>query len=218
MADTDNAANDNTNVQQPQGDTQPTAQPTPQPAAPANNNDPAPQPQGTMLGGQQPNQPPAPAGAPEAYDFKATIPEGTEMDEQITKEFSDLSRSMNLTNEQANQMAAYGIKYAQQAVEAVRAQQAEQVTKWGEAAKAEMGANFDAIMSKAGAGIEAVEKVVPGIRQALNETGAGNRIEVIRAFEMLGAKVMEDPGRLVNVTGTGTPKEDPTWYPNSNMK
>ena len=218
METNDNAANNDMNVQQPQGDNQqPAAQPTPQPAAPANDDKGAAPQQGTMLGGQQQQQPAA-TGAPEAYDFKASIPEGVEMDEQITKEFSDLSRSMNLTNEQANQMAAYGIKYAQQVADAVRGQYNEQVTKWGEAAKAEMGANFNAVMSKAGAGIEAVEKVVPGIRQALNETGAGNRIEVIRAFEMLGGLVQADPGKLVNVTGTGASKEDETWYPNSNMK
>lgn len=216
--DNDNvAANNDMNAQQPQGgDQQPAAQTNPQPAAPANDNT-NPAPQGTMLGGQ-PQQQPAPTGAPEAYDFAATIPEGVEMDEQITKEFSDLSRSMNLTNEQANQMAAYGIKYAQQVADAVRGQLNEQVSQWGEAARAEMGANFNAVMSKAGAGIEAVEKVVPGIRQALNETGAGNRIEVIRAFEMLGGLVQADPGKLVNVTGTGATKEDETWYPNSNMK
>ena len=216
--DNDNqAANNDMNAQPPQGDPQPTAQQTPQPAAPANDDKGAAT-QGTMLGGQPQQQQPAPTGAPEAYDFKATIPEGVDLDETITKEFSEIARGMNLTNEQANQMAAYGIKYAQQAVEAVRNEYNAQVTQWGEAAKAEMGANFDSVMTKAGAGIEAVEKMVPGIRQALNETGAGNRIEVIRAFEMLGGLVQADPGKLVNVTGTGATKEDETWYPNSNMK
>jgi hypothetical protein len=81
-----------------------------------------------------------------------------------------------------------------------------------------MGANFDSIMSTAGAGIEAVEKVVPGIRQALNETGAGNRIEVIKAFEMLGQLVQADPGKMVNAGGTvDQPKGATTWYPNSKM-
>ena len=215
--DNDNpAANDNTNEQQPQGGQQTAAQPTPQPGAPANDNtNPA---QGTILGGKQEQQPAAPAGAPEAYDFKATIPEGVELDEKITKEFSDLSRSMNLTNEQANQMAAYGIQYAQQVAEAARGEYNAQVAQWGEAAKAEMGANFEAVMTKAGAGIEAVEKAVPGIRQALNETGAGNRIEVIRAFEMLGQLVQADPGKMVNVTGSGEVNKPTTWYKNSNMK
>jgi hypothetical protein len=214
MADDVNAVNDNTNAPQPQSDA---AQQTPQPAAPANDSA---QQDGTLLGGngstdQKDNQP---AGAPEAYDFKASIPEGVELDETITKEFSDIARGMNLTNEQANQMAAYGIKYGQQVAEAINAQFNERVTKWGEAAKADMGANFNTIMSTAGAGLEAAEKQIPGIRQALNETGAGNRIEVIKLCEMLGKLVQADPGKLVNVTGAGIPREDQTWYPNSNMK
>ena len=216
--DNDNqAANNDMNAQPPQGDLQPTAQQTPQPAAPANDDKGAAT-QGTKAPDAAAKEDTTPAGAPEQYDFKATIPEGSDVDETITKEFSEIARGMNLTNEQANQMAAYGIKYAQQAVEAVRNEYNAQVTQWGEAAKAEMGANFDSVMTKAGAGIEAVEKMVPGIRQALNETGAGNRIEVIRAFEMLGGLVQADPGKLVNVTGTGATKEDETWYPNSNMK
>jgi len=215
MADDNVAGNDNTNAPQPSESAE---QQTPQPAAPA--EDKGAQQDGTLLGGngstEQKDTPPA--GAPEAYDFKASIPEGVELDETITKEFSDIARGMNLTNEQANQLAAYGIKYAQQVADTVRAQYTEQVNKWGEAAKADMGANFNAIMSTAGAGIEAAEKQIPGIRQALNETGAGNRIEVIKLCEMLGRLVQADPGKLVNVTGAGTPREEQTWYPNSNMK
>ena len=206
MAEETVAVNDNTNAPQP-------SEPAQQPQDVAK-----PEATETMLGGQGSTEQQTPTGAPEAYDFKPSIPEGIEMDETITKEFSDIARGMNLTNEQANQMAAYGIKYAQQAVEAVRNEYTERVTKWGEAAKADMGANFNTIMSTAGAGIEAAEKQIPGIRAALNETGAGNRIEVIRAFEMLGKLVQADPGKLVNVTGTAIPKEEVTWYPNSNMK
>jgi len=205
MAENEVAVNDNTNAPQPQENV----------AMPVDAAE-------TMLGGNgttaQAEVKQEPTGAPEAYDFKATIPEGVEMDEVITKEYSDIARSMNLTNEQANQIAAYGIKYGQQIADAVRSQYNAEVTRWGEAARAEMGANFNAVMSTAGAGIEAVEKAVPGIRQALNETGAGNRIEVIKAFEMLGKLVQADPGKLVNVTGVGESKRDVTWYPNSNMK
>ena len=196
-----NAVNDNTNAPQPsEAATQPEQQ--------------------TMLGGNgtaTQTEEAAPV-VPEAYDFKASIPEGVEMDEALTKDFSELARSMNLNNEQANQMAQFGFKYGEQIAGAVREQYAAEVGKWGEAAKAEMGANFEKVMSTAGAGIEAVEKVVPGIRQALNETGAGNRIEVIKAFEMLGQLVQADPGKMVNAGGTvDQPKGATTWYPNSKM-
>ena len=203
MAEENVAVNDNTNEPQPQTEAAEVAKP----ADPAE----------TMLGGTGSTQTAEPKQEEQVeYDFKATIPEGTELDEAITKEYSEIARSMNLTNEQANQVAAFGIKYAQQVADTVRAQQNEQVAKWGEAAKAEMGANLNTIMSTAGAGIEAVEKAVPGIRQALNETGAGNRIEVIRAFEMLGKLVQADPGKLVDVSAS-EPQKPASWYPNSKM-
>ena len=152
------------------------------------------------------------------YDFKASIPEGVEMDEALTKDFTELAKSMNMTNEQANTVAQFGFKYAEQVASAVKEQYNAEVAKWGENATSEMGANFEKVMSTAGAGIEAVEKVVPGIRQALNETGAGNRIEVIKAFEMLGQLVMADPGKMVNAVGTNAaPTKAQTWYPNSKM-
>lgn len=209
MAEENVAVNDNTNVPQP---SEAPAEKVAKPADPAE----------TMLGGTGSTQPAEakadePKETPTEYDFKSTIPEGVDMDEAITKEYSDIARSMNLTNEQANQMAAYGIKYAQQVADTVRAQQNEMVAKWGESAKAELGASLESVMTTAGAGIEAVEKQIPGIRQALNETGAGNRIEVIRAFEMLGKLVQADPGKLVNVTGSGEVNKATTWYKNSKM-
>ena len=202
MAEENVAVNDNTNAPQPEVT----------PADPAE----------TMLGGTTNDttaeqSPQVPAGAPEQYDFKATIPEGMDMDEAITKEYSEIAKSMNLTNEQANKMAAYGIKYGQQIADAVRSQYNAEVQAWGEQAKAEMGADIERTMSTAGAGIEAVEKIVPGIRKALNETGAGNRIEVIRAFEMLGRLVQADPGKMVNAGGNMEQAKPQTWYPNSKM-
>ncbi len=202
MAEENVAVNDNTNAPQPQSDV----------AMPVDAAE-------TMLGGNgtTAEQKPQETGVPEQYDFTATIPEGVEMDEAITKEYSDIAKSMNLTNEQANQIAGFGIKYGQQIADAVRSQYNAEVKAWGEAAKAEMGAKFESTMSTAGAGIEAVEKVVPGIRKALNETGAGNRIEVIRAFEMLGQLVQADPGKMVNAGGAMEQAKPQTWYPNSKM-
>ena len=200
-------ANDNTNVQPAANDTA-TPQATPAPADNQQQNA-----TNTMLGGDKPQQQePAPAGAPETYDFTATIPEGVEVDEALSKGFSDLARGMNLTNEQANQMAKFGFEYGQQVAQAVTAQYNAEVAQWGEAAKTELGADFDKVMATAGAGIEAVEKVVPNIRQALNETGAGNRIEIIRAMEMLGQLVQADPGKTINAGTPAVNQASKTWY------
>lgn len=207
------AANDNTNAQPALNDTAPQATPTP-----ADNR-----PQGvtgteTMLGSDKPQQQePAPAGAPEAYDFTSTIPEGVEIDEALTKGFTEIAKGLNLTNEQANQMAKFGFEYGQQVAQAVTAQYNAEVAQWGEAAKKELGADFDKVMATAGAGLEAVEKVVPNIRQALNETGAGNRIEIIRAMEMLGQLVQGDPGKTINAGTPAPAAQSKTWYDHSNM-
>ena len=200
-------ANDNTNVQPAANDTA-TPQATPAPADNQQQNV-----TNTMLGGDKPQQQePAPAGAPEAYDFTSTIPEGVEIDEALSKGFSDLARGMNLTNEQANQMAKFGFDFGQQVAQAVTAQYNAEVAQWGDAAKKELGADFDKVMATAGAGIEAVEKVVPNIRQALNETGAGNRIEIIRAMEMLGQLVQADPGKIINAGTPAVNQASKTWY------
>lgn len=197
------AANDNTNVQ-PGTDN---AAQTAGDQKPADAN----QAPDTMLGGNTQQQAPA-AGAPESYDFKATIPEGVEVDEALTQGFSEMARGMNLTNDQANKVAAFGFQYGQQVADAVRNQYNAEVTRWGEEAKQELGADFEKVMSTAGAGLEAVEKVVPNIRKALNETGAGNRIEIIRAMEMLGQLVQADPGKLMNAGTPAQKNESKTWY------
>lgn len=162
---------------------------------------------GTIAGAAGETKP----GAPESYDFKSSLPEGAELDETTAKEFGDICRGMKLTNDQANELAKYGYNYAQNIAQAMEDARTQQVEQWGEAAKKELGTSFDSTVSLCGQGIEAIEKEVPGIRQALNETGAGNRIEVIRALAMLGKMVQEDRGP----GGTPSVGKTDNMYPNT---
>lgn len=152
-----------------------------------------PQQEGTVLGNVHSES--APEGAPESYDFTGSLPEGMELDEKEATDFGALCRELNLTNEQANKLATYGFGYAQRGFDAYNEQRDAEINGWGDEAKKELGSKYNETLSLAGVGIEAVEKTVPGIREALNVTGAGNRIEFIRAFAMLGKLVQEDPGR-----------------------
>lgn len=233
--DNDNAANNNTDGQgtqnnqgtQPAGDGQGTQNGQQQNGQPAQNNQPAQgnqqaannqqqdAPKGTLLGGE--TKPAAPAGAPEQYDYSAAIPEGMQVDQQLADGFSVIAREMNLTNDQANKIAAYGIQYGQQVAQAMQQQLDAEVAGWGEAAKKELGADFDKTMQLCGAALEAVEKQVPGIRKALNETGAGNRIEVIKVMRLMGELVQSDPSKLANLGGAAKPAGSDTWYNNSKM-
>lgn len=166
---------------------------------------------GTLAGGSG-NTPQA--GAPEAYDFSQSIPDGATLDETVSKEFGDICRGMNLTNEQANQMAQYGYQFANKVMEQKEAQRAETIKSWGEDARRQLGNTFDSTMAECGAGVQFIERSVPNIRQILNETGAGNRIEFIRVFSALGRAISEDHG---TTAGSGSHAKNDNPYPNTDF-
>ena len=154
------------------------------------------------------------AGAPEAYDFSQSLPDGATLDETVSKEFGDICRGMNLTNEQANQMAQYGYQFANKVMEQKEAQRAETIKSWGDDARRQLGNTFDSTMAECGAGVQFIERSVPNIRQILNETGAGNRIEFIRVFSALGRAISEDHG---TTAGSGSHAKNDNPYPNTDF-
>lgn len=166
---------------------------------------------GTLAGssGTKPQE-----GAPEAYDFSQSLPDGATLDETVSKEFGDMCRGMNLTNEQANQMAQYGYQFAHKVMEESEAQRAETIKSWGDDARRQLGNAFDSTMAECGAGVQYIERSVPNIRQILNETGAGNRIEFIRVFSALGRAVSEDHG---TTAGSGSHAKNDNPYPNTDF-
>lgn len=188
-----------------------TEQQTPNPQPPA----------GTILGGAAsdntpetptPNQ--TPNDVPEAYDFKDIVPEGMEYNEEQAAAFSAVAKECGLTQDQASKLAAYGMQYAQGGVQAAVAAHQAQIADWANAAKTELGGDFDKTVAMAARGIRAAETKVPGIRKMLDETGAGNRIEMIRMLAELGALTGEDPGH----TGGSASGGEKTIYENTNFR
>jgi len=172
-------------------------------AAPVAEAQPAEQ-QATLLGG---------AEDAAAWDFRGLVPEGMAYDEQSASAFSAVAREAGLTGAQAQKLAAYGMQYAREGITAMQQAYAQQISGWGEATKQELGAEFDATVRRAGTGIEAIERSIPGLRQALNETGAGNRIELVKAFALVGQLVGEG-----DFKGFGAaPAASTTKYPNTNF-
>lgn len=161
---------------------------------------------------QEPD-PQNPQGAPEAYDFTSALPEGETLDEAISQKFGEICKGMNLTNEQANQMAAYGFEYGKGLIQQMNDMREAQYDKWQEETRKELGADFEKTMNEYGAGLQHLEKTCPGIRKLLSETGVGDRIEIVRAFSELGRLVSEDGGTFGgNTKGGKTP-----MYPNTNF-
>ena len=151
---------------------------------------------GTILGGAQ-------GTAPEAYDFKDIIPDGMEYSEEHAAAFSAIAKDCKLTQEQAAKVAAYGMQYAKDGVAMAEQAQLAKIAGWGEAAKKELGAEFDHTTAMAARGIRALETKVPGIKEMLNETGAGNRIEMIKILAELGQLTGDDAGHTGGAAGAG---------------
>lgn len=130
---------------------------------------------------------------PIQYDFTEAIGENP-IDEARATEFSELLRAANVPQEHANAIAAYGIKYAQDAVAAMQQQRVETEQQWGQQTREALGKDLDATVQKAGVAVERLEKDIPNIRELLNESGVGNRVEFVKAFAMLGELLSEDSG------------------------
>lgn len=192
-----------------QNDTEP-VEPTPEVEKPAENTEPT----GTLAGsaGEQKEETPT---APEAYDFTQSLPEGMELDQQAANEFSDIARGMNLTNEQANQLAKYGMSYAQNMAKAIAQQQIEEQQAWAEETKKALGAKYNEEISYVGTALNKLEPIVPGLRQALNIGGIGNRVEIVKALAAVGRMVAEDSGHAATDTSAGASHS--SRYPNTNF-
>lgn len=161
----------------------------------------------TILGGKStPN-------VPDAYDFKSIVPEGMTYDEQSAAAFGDVAKKAELSQEQAAAIASYGMQYMQQGVDAAMKAVEDTQAGWAQEARDALGGQFDAVVAKAAAGRDALAAKVPGLTQMLNETGAGNRVEMIRLMAAVGELVGEDGGLRGAQAGA-----EKSIYPNTDFK
>lgn len=152
------------------------------------------------------------------YDFsKVEMPEGYEFNDEDGKLFIDVIKDMGLSNEQAGSIVKFGAEYGKRLVDGVVKDYEDTVRGWGETAKQELGADFDRQVALA---VTARDKF-PGLREALEESGAGNRVEVIRALAKLGELLSSDPGMVKtegsNVSGVNPMNNAKVLYPNTDF-
>lgn len=150
--------------------------------------------QSTILGGGGDTNTDQPA-EPIVYDFSTAF-DGGEVDQTIADEFSKMLNGVGATQEQALQMAKFGNQYATNLVTAYENQKQEalnaQYKGYADNAREVLGSKFDTTVSQAAAGVEAVEKTIPNIREILAENGLGNRVEVIQLFAHIAGMASED--------------------------
>ncbi|WP_455155616.1 hypothetical protein [Selenomonas noxia] len=167
----------------------------------------------TILGGDGEKPPEQSAGVPETYDFKGIVPEGMDYDEQSAAAFGEIAKKAGLSQEQASTIAAYGMQYMQKGVDAAVQAIRETQEGWAQEARSQLGGQFDATVAKAAAARNALAEKIPGLTAMLNETGAGNRIEMIRLMAAFGDLIGEDGGDRSG--GAGVEK---SIYPNTDFK
>lgn len=150
-------------------------------------------------------------GAPEAYDFKPLFNDG-EFDEATANALGDVCRELNLSQEQANSIAKLGIDYHDSILNSAIEAQEKMVNGWAEETKEKLGNKFNETMGNYGKALQYLERTSPNIRQILNDTGAGNRIEVVQAMALLGSLLSEDKGVGANAGGSNVSSN---LYPNT---
>lgn len=150
-------------------------------------------------------------GASQAYDFKPLFGEG-DFDEGTANALGDVCRELNLNQEQANKIAQLGIDYHDNIINAAVNEQEKIVNGWAEETKEKLGSKFNETMGNYGKALHYLERTSPNIRQIFNDTGAGNRIEVVQAMALLGSLLSEDKGVGAN---TGGSNSSSNLYPNT---
>lgn len=152
---------------------------------------------------------------PVQYDFSESVPAGMELDETASKEFGEIARGLNLDNSQANQLAKYGMAYAQKMTQALENQQAEIQKSWADETRQALGPKLNEELGYVGTALDKLEPLVPGLRNALNIGGIGNRVEIVRMLAQVGRMVAEDSGRAAVDTSAGSGVA--SRYPNTNF-
>lgn len=158
----------------------------------------------------------APPGAPEKYAaFK--LPEGTKLEGEALAGVETFARSLNLTQEQAQQLVDRDIASRAAAQEALRGQHEVVVQQWKQQTTedAEIGGEqLDANLAIAAKALDTFGS--PELRQYLDATGLGNHPEVVKALVRIGKAISEDGH--IGSRGETKPPADPAKriYPTMN--
>lgn len=154
-------------------------------------------------------------GAPDTYDFTASIPEGMELDQDTANSFGELARGMNLTNDQANELAKFGYDWAGKVGEAYQKAQQEEADANAAAAMKELGKDFEPTVARAGILMNYLERQIPGIRDSFAGSAVFSSLPMLKAFALLGDLISEDGGIKIN-TAAATKEDNP--YPNTDWE
>lgn len=156
----------------------------------------------SLLGGGENQNDTQPNTTPESYDFSGALTdvfgEGSELDETVSGKFSELLQGIHANQEQAAALAKFGLEFGRDIGQSVAKQiqdgYVEEVRGWGEAAKKELGGDYESALAKGVQAVNYIETKVPGFTKMLNITGAGNHVAMIKALSLINGVLGEDSG------------------------
>ena len=140
------------------------------------------------------------AGAPRSHEEIAQpgygefkLPEGVAADADSLKPATELFAETGLSQEQAQKFI--DLAMARESAAAQRGVQAfvDLQNQWVSEIKADPDIGGDRLKTSLASAARAIDRLnVPGLREALNFTGAGNHPAVVKAFVRLGQMISED--------------------------
>jgi hypothetical protein len=138
------------------------------------------------------------APQPIAYeDFK--LPEGATVDGETLDRARSLFSEAGLPQEQAQKFIDLAVSREQAAAQKGVQAFVDLQNKWVSEIKADPEIGGDRMTASMASAARAIDRLgVPGLKEALNLTGAGNNPAIVKAFVRLGQMVSEDrfvPGR-----------------------
>lgn len=153
-------------------------------------------------------------------DFK--MPEGVTVDTEAMGKVTDLFKEARIPQETAQKFIDMAIAREQAAAQQGVQAFVDLQTKWVGEIKADPEIGGDKLTASMASAARAIDRLgVPGLKEALNLTGAGNNPAIVKAFVRLGQMVSEDrfvPGRdappeapkspAQTIYGDGGPKQD----------
>jgi hypothetical protein len=148
---------------------------------------------------------------PEAYDLK--MPDGVELDQAATTEFTAIAKELKLDQAAAQKLADIGAKMAQRQADA----HAQLVETWTEQVKTDKEIGGDKLAENLGVARKAIDTFgSPELKALLNSTGLGNHPEVVKLAFKVGKAISEDG--FVSGSPKGNTTNDPAkkLFPNMN--
>lgn len=140
----------------------------------------------------------AQAAEPVAYE-SLKLPDGISVDPESLAAATELFRASALSQEQAQKFIDLAVSREQAAARKGAQAFVDLQNKWVSEIKADPDIGGDKLTASLASAARAIDRLgVPGLREALNLTGAGNHPAVVKAFVRLGQMVSEDrfqPGK-----------------------